>query len=100
MGDEYEAAVRKFYEVYRPMQERYNLRSHMRFSLHGGGLIEIWRYREGTREKCILRVQEANDTECYKRAIEDLENYEMLRAGKAQEKQHSKNRCYTDPVRA
>ncbi len=30
--DEYAAVVRKFYEVYRPIGRRYNLRVHSRFS--------------------------------------------------------------------
>lgn len=31
--DEYAAVVRKFYEVYRPIGRRYNLRVHSRFSM-------------------------------------------------------------------
>lgn len=32
--DEYAAVVRKFYEVYRPIGRRYNLRVHSRFSMN------------------------------------------------------------------
>ena len=35
--DEYAAVVRKFYEVYRPIGRRYNLRVHSRFSMNRPG---------------------------------------------------------------
>ena len=33
MEDEYKEIVRKFYEIYRPLQKKYNLRYHMHFSI-------------------------------------------------------------------
>lgn len=41
--DEYAAVVRKFYEVYRPIGRRYNLRVHSRFSMNRPGFIKIFR---------------------------------------------------------
>lgn len=40
--DEYAAVVRKFYEVYRPIGRRYNLRVHSRFSMNRPGFIKIY----------------------------------------------------------
>lgn len=79
MEDEYGKIVGKFYEIYRPLQRRYNLRSHMCFSIYDDGLIEIWEYRGETKGKCILRVKETEDVDCYKRAIEELDNYKKER---------------------
>lgn len=40
--DEYAEAVRRFYEVYRPIARRHNLRLHSKFSLHDDGFIKIY----------------------------------------------------------
>ncbi len=87
MEDKYKEIVRKFYEIYRPLQRRYNLRSYMRFSIYDDGLIEIWEYRGGTKGKCILLVKEAESADCYKRAIEELDNYKKER----EEREHGTN---------
>lgn len=81
MEEEYSRIVRKFYEVYRPLQKKYNLRSHMKFSIYDDGMIEIWEYSGETRKKCVCKVKEATDVECYKRAIEELKNYRAEREG-------------------
>ncbi len=78
MEDEYKEIERKFYEIYSPLQKKYNLLYHMRFSIYDDGLIEIWEYDVKT-EKRILRVKETEDIECYKRAIELLSNYKKER---------------------
>lgn len=75
MEEEYSRIVRKFHEVYRPLQKKYNLRSHMKFNLYGDDMIEIWEYSGEARKKCVCKVKEETDAECYKRAIEELENY-------------------------
>lgn len=77
MGEEYSRIVRKFYEVYRPLQKRYNLRCHMHFDTceKNDGLIEIWEYKGETRGKCIVRAKETEEIDCYKRAIDELKNY-------------------------
>ena len=86
MDDEYREIVRKFYELYRPLQKRYNLQSHMHFRLSEDGLIEIWEYKGETKRECILRIREMEDIDCYKRAIEELLNYKREREGKEGEK--------------
>lgn len=73
--DEYSKAARRFEAVYRPLQKKYNLRSHMHFNIYDEGLIEIWEYRGETKGKCIVRAKETEDIDCYKRAIDELENY-------------------------
>lgn len=83
MEEEYSRIVRKFYEVYRPLQKKYNLRSHMKFNLYGDNMIEIWEYSDEARKKCVCKVKEETDAECYKRAIEELENYRTEREGTA-----------------
>lgn len=77
MENEYEEIVRKFYGIYRALQKRYNLRSHMHFSIYEkeNDLIEIWEYNGETRGKCIVRAKETEKIDCYKRAIDELENY-------------------------
>ncbi|MGI6094596.1 MAG: hypothetical protein ACOYBL_04090 [Lachnospiraceae bacterium] len=39
------------------------------------GFIEIWEYKGEQRSKCVCKVKEENDIDCYKRAIEALERY-------------------------
>lgn len=82
---EYREAVHNFYEIYRPLQKKYNLRMHAHFSIYDDGLIEIWEYNGEARGKCILKVQEEKDIDCYKRAAEYLKSYE--KSGKEREKQ-------------
>lgn len=90
MEDEYKEIVRKFYEIYNPLRKKYNLRSHMHFSIYENedNLIEIWEYDGETRGKCIVREKETEDIdciECYKRAINELKYYESKREEKAYE---------------
>ncbi len=84
MEDEYKQIVRKFYEIYRPLQKRYNLRSHTHFSIYESedDLIEIWEYKGETRGKCIIRAKETEEIDCYKRAIDELKNYKQEREEK------------------
>lgn len=89
MEDEYKEIVRKFYEIYRPLQKKYNLRYHMHFSIYESedDLIEIWEYSGETRGKCIVRAKETEDIDCYKRAIDELINYKQER----EEKEHGRS---------
>ena len=89
MEDEYKEIVRKFYEIYRPLQKKYNLRYHMHFSIYESedDLIEIWEYSGETRGKCIVRAKETEDNDCYKRAIDELKNYKQER----EEKEHGRS---------
>ena len=89
MEDEYKEIVRKFYEIYRPLQKKYNLRCHMHFSIYESedDLIEIWEYSGETRGKCIVRAKETEDIDCYKRAIDKLKNYKQER----EEKEHGRS---------
>ena len=89
MEDEYKEIVRKFYEIYRPLQKKYNLRYHMHFSIYESedDLIEIWEYKGETRGKCIVRAKETEEIDCYKRAIDELKNYKQER----EEKEHGRS---------
>lgn len=37
--------------------------------------LEIWEYIGEQRSKCVCKVKEEKDVECYKRATEELQNY-------------------------
>ena len=89
MEDEYKEIVRKFYEIYRPLQKKYNLRYHMHFSIYESedDLIEIWEYKGETRGKCIVRAKETEEIDCYKRAIDELKNYKQER----EEREHGRS---------
>lgn len=76
--DEYAAVVRKFYEVYRPIGRRYNLRVHSRFSMNRPGFIKIYQ-GDGSDRKQIIKVEEDDDIACYKRAIDELESWARSR---------------------
>lgn len=78
---EYSEAVKEFYRVYRPLQKKYNLRMHSRFSIYDDGFIEIWEYTGEKRGKCVCKVKEEKDVECYKRAAEELQSYGREREG-------------------
>lgn len=86
MEDEYKEIVRKFYEIYRPLQKKYNLRSHMHFSIYDDGLIEIWEYQGETKVKCVVLAKEVEDIDCYKRAIDELQYYKREKEGKEHER--------------
>lgn len=73
---EYREAVHKFYEIYRPLQKKYNLRMYLHLSIYDDGLIKAWEYHGETKGKCILRVKEAEDIDCYKKATEELKYYD------------------------
>lgn len=81
MEDEYSRIVKEFYNVYRPLQKCYNLRLHSYFSIYEDGFIEIWQYAGEQRTKCVCKVKEESDIECYKRAIEALQSYGKEREG-------------------
>lgn len=82
MEDEYKETVRKFYEIYRQLKKKYNLRLYIHFDIYDDGLIKVWEHKGKTKEKCILRANEEKDIDCYKRAISELENYKQEREGK------------------
>lgn len=88
MEDGYTEIIKKFNEIYRPLQKKYNLRSHMHFSLYDDGLIEIWEYTGERKGKCICReTAKAEETvDCYRRAIHDLEYYRKGREETEQER--------------
>lgn len=72
--DEYAAVVRKFYEVYRPIGRRYNLRVHSRFSMNRPGFIKIYQ-GDGPDRKQIIKVEEDDDVACYVRRRHKTQRY-------------------------
>lgn len=79
MEQEYQEALHGFYQTYRPLQQKYNLRMHSHFSIYGGGIIEIWEYESYKKGRCICEIKEDDEIACYKKAMEMLENYRQTR---------------------
>lgn len=75
MEEEYRAAVKKFYETYRPIARRYNLQMQSHFSTRHDGWIKIYQ-GEGTSKRTIVKCEEESDTDCYRRAAEVLMSWE------------------------
>lgn len=72
---EYSALLHEYSQLYRPLQKQYALRSHIHFDIYGNNLIEIWEYSGGEMKRCICRIKEESEKECYQRAVEELKNY-------------------------
>ncbi len=79
--DRYRAAVGSFYEIFRPLQKKYDMRAYMHFSIYDNGWIEIWEHRGEEKGKCILRVEEPGETDCFERAAGELAYYKKMREG-------------------
>lgn len=69
------AVIKEFYQLYRPLQKRYNLRLHSHFSIYGGDFIKIWQYKGEERVKLFCKAEEDSEIECYKRVIEELKSH-------------------------
>lgn len=78
MDDERSEVIREFYQTYRPLQKKYNLRMHSHSSIYGDNLIEIWEHSTHGTGSRICMVREENEVACYKRAAEELKNYENV----------------------
>lgn len=78
--------IHEFYQTYRPLQKRYNLRLHSHFDVYGNDYIEIWEYKGDVRGSRICMVKEEGEVACYRRAIEELKNYEGNRKDRSNEK--------------
>lgn len=78
--DKRKIVIEDFYYIYRRLQKRYSLRMHSHFSIYGEGLIEIWEYQGDTRKRAICRIKEEDEVEHYKKAIQELKNFEQYRS--------------------
>lgn len=83
----YQILIKQFYEIYRPLQKKYNLRMHSYFDIYGEGLIEIWEGGSSRKRNHVCRIKENRKIWCYKRAIEELKNYESSRKEKQRNEQ-------------
>jgi hypothetical protein len=63
----YAAAVRQFYDIYRPIARRYGLRMSSHTSIYDDGWIKIYK-DEDTDRQLIIKIKEANDTDLYNKA--------------------------------
>lgn len=79
---EFQKAVYEFYEIYRELQMRMELRMASHISLYGDNYMEIWRYEQGAKERLLLRVrtekgEDDADIECYRKAAGHLRDVLM-----------------------
>lgn len=74
-NEERRELINTFYRMYRPIQKINGLRYHMHFDMYGNNFIEIWKYEGDRKKRCICKVKEETEIECYKRAIEMLKSY-------------------------
>lgn len=58
----YAAAVRQFYDIYRPIARKYGLRMSSHTSIYDDGWIKIYK-GEGADRQQIIKIEEANDTD-------------------------------------
>lgn len=72
--ERYRAAVRHFYDVYKPIAKRYNLTMASHFSVYDTGWIKIY-MNKGERRKQVVKVEEEDDADCYNRATDALESW-------------------------
>ena len=88
---EFQKAVYEFYEIYRELQMRMELRMASHISLYGDNYMEIWRYQGGARERLLLKAktekgEDDTDIECYRKAagyLRDVLLEERERKGEA-----------------
>lgn len=73
MNDERRREIDRFFDVYRTLQKKYNLRLHTLFTADSG-LIEIWEHR--ARRRHICKIELPDEIMCYKMATKQLEYYE------------------------
>ena len=76
------AAVRRFYDTYRPIARKYGLKMSSYTSLYDDGWIRIFQ-GEGAYKRQIIKVEEKSDVDLYDRAAEILTAWE-----KNEEKRH------------
>lgn len=67
--NEYAAAVRQFYDIYRPIARKYGLRMSSHTSIYDDGWIKIFK-GEGADRQQVIKVEEENDIDLYNRATE------------------------------
>lgn len=75
MNDERSRTIKRFFDVYPTLQEKYNLRLHIHFS-EKECLIEIWEHRPGQKRRYICKIEVEDEAWCYERAAKELECYE------------------------
>lgn len=85
-GEEHSRAIHEFYQIYRPLQKRYNLRQHSHFDIYGNNYIEVWEYKGDVRGSRIVMAKEEDEAACYRRAIEELKSYENNRKDRSNER--------------
>jgi len=82
----YQEAVKRFFEVYRPIGRKYNLHMAAKFANDEPGILKIYQ-GEGTDRKLIIKTSEKEDCMCYERARDELESWV-----KRQEKERMRNK--------
>lgn len=76
MEEDYGKEVREFYNVYLPLQRRYNLQMYAHFSIWEDGWIKICK-KTGRQQKLIIKTESESDAACYRMAREQLNSWEI-----------------------
>lgn len=76
MEEDYGKEVREFYNVYLPLQRRYNLQMYAHFSIWEDGWIKICK-KTGRQQKLIIKTESESDTAYYRMAREQLNSWEI-----------------------
>lgn len=74
---DYKNAMRAFYRKYNEMRKIYNMRLYCVSSVNSKMEIKIYRETVNGRT-VVVDMQEENETQCYKRALEELKSYETI----------------------
>lgn len=67
-----------YYELYRKLQAKYNLREHRYDCLDDDSYIHVYQYEGLTRGKLVVSVREETIEECLERAIEQLKHFDKM----------------------
>lgn len=70
----YQEAVKRFFEVYRPIGRKYNLHMAAKFANGEPGTLKIYQGEYEDR-RLIVKVSEKEDLMCYERARDELESW-------------------------
>lgn len=71
----YSEAIHRFYEAYLPIKRKYDLYMHAKSSIYEDTTIDIYKL-VGSRKEYVVRLKESDDVEIYKRAREEILNYD------------------------
>ena len=82
---EYRKEVKSFYEIFLPLQRRYDLWMYSHFSVWENGWIKIYQ-KDGQQKKLIVKTESESDAACYRMAREQLCSWEATQQKEGRDK--------------